>query len=133
MDDLDSDDVVVMQQILSTETATLSAVELAAFRGEAIEAVRDRLDRLATEDESLVTTLEVDQPVDEDVPRRYYAVTQSGVDALKEMRMYDQIGILYDVYGAANDPETPEGWASIDTIRDVRPVANWLIADARDA
>lgn len=127
MADLDQDDVVVMQQILATETATRSAVELAALRNETVEAVRDRLERLADGDESLVTMLEVGQPVDEDVPRRYYAVTEYGVTLLKEMRMYDQIGILYDAYGAADDPATPEGWAAMDVIRAARPVADWVV------
>lgn len=127
MGDLEQDDVVVMQQILSTQTATRSAVELAALRDETVEAVRDRLERLAAENKPLVTTLEVDQPVAEDVPRRYYAVTEYGVAVLEEMGMYDQIGILYDAYRAADDPVTPNGWAAVDVIRDARPSADWLV------
>ena len=125
MDDLDQGDVMVIQQILSTDTATLSAVELASLRDEAVDVVRNRLDRLSTMDDPIVTTLEVEQPAD-DVPLRYYAVTEYGVDVLNRMGMYDQIGILYDAYAAAADPATPDGWAAMDTIRDLRPSADWL-------
>lgn len=123
MADIDRDDVLLMQQILSTETATRSAVELAALRGEAVKTVRDRLDRLTADDEPLITTIETDKPVSQDVPKQYYAVTSRGVDVLKEMGMYDQIGILYDMYEAADEPVTPEGWAAMDVIRRARPSA----------
>jgi len=127
MDDLDQVDVMLMQQILSTETATMSAVELAALRDETVEEVRDRLKRLTAGDNPLVMVIEVDEPVGEDVPRQYYAVTEYGVGALRDMGMYDQIGILYDMYEAADDPQTGEGWASMDTIRDTRPEAERLV------
>ncbi|SER50502.1 hypothetical protein [Natrinema salaciae] len=123
MADIDRDDVLLMQQILSTETATRSAVELAALRSEAVKTVRDRLDRLAAGDEPLITTIEADKPVSQDVPKQYYAVTSRGVDVLKEIGMYDQIGILYDMYEAADEPVTPEGWAAMDVIRRARPSA----------
>lgn len=123
MADIDRNDVLLMQQILSTETATRSAVELAALRGKAVKAVRDRLDRLAAGDEPLITTIEADKPVSRGVPKQYYAVTSRGVDVLKEMGMYDQIGILYDMYEAADEPVTPEGWATMDVIRRARPSA----------
>lgn len=127
MDELDWDNIVLLQQILATDTASLSAVELAAFRDEDVEDVDERLERMANEDNPLVTTLDIDHPVGVGVPSRFYAVTQHGIDLLKQARMYEQIGILYDSYRAANDPTTEEGWAPMAAIREVRPSANRIV------
>lgn len=122
----------LLQQILASRTGALSAVELAA-RNEITEStIRDHLRELADRDEPIVMTLEAetDDPVPNGIPRKYYAVTEYGIGLLKQIGMYEQIGILYDMYEAADLrlPDADDRPVSIEDIEDYphRPEPDWL-------
>jgi predicted ArsR family transcriptional regulator len=124
--------VRLLQQILASPTGALSAVELAA-RNEITEStIRDHLRDLENRDEPVVTTLEVDIEgrVPNGVPRKYVAVTEYGVNLLKQVGLYEQIGIIYDMYEAADLKLSDIADRSI-SIADIetyphRPEPDWL-------
>lgn len=131
-DILNETKIRLLQQILASRTGALSAVELAA-RNEITEStIRDHLRELADRDEPIVLTLEAetDGPVPNGIPRKYYAVTEYGIGLLKQVGMYEQIGILYDVYEAADLrlPDADGRPVSIEDIEDYphRPAPDWL-------
>ncbi|AXR80695.1 hypothetical protein [Natrarchaeobaculum sulfurireducens] len=78
-----------------------------------------------------MTVLEADSsPVPSGIPRKYYAVTEYGIDLLKQVNLYEQIGILYDMYEAA-ELELPDSETRPVTIEDIeeyehRPSPDWL-------
>ena len=124
--------VRLLQQILASPTGALSAVELAA-RNEITEStIRDHLRDLAHRDRPIIQTMdaETDAPVPIGIPRKYYAVTEYGIDLLEQVGLYEQIGILYDMYEAA-DLNLPDADDCPVTIHDIeayehRPTPNWL-------
>ncbi|WP_133412274.1 helix-turn-helix domain-containing protein [Natrarchaeobaculum sulfurireducens] len=123
--------VRLLQQILASPTGALSAVELAA-RNEITEStIRDHLRNLQSRDPEIVTALEADaSPVPNGIPRKYYAVTEYGIGLLQQVNMHDQIGILYDMYEAA-ELELPDSDERSVTITDIeeyehRPLPDWL-------
>ncbi|WP_124190527.1 hypothetical protein [Natrarchaeobius oligotrophus] len=123
--------VRLLQQILASPTGALSAVELAA-RNEITEStIRDHLRDLQNQDPEIVTVLEANtSPVPNGIPRKYYAVTECGVDLLKQVNLYEQIGILYDMYEAAELelPDSDERPVTITNIEkfEHRPSPTWL-------
>ncbi len=121
----------LLQQILASPSGALSAVELAA-RNEITEStIRDHLRALQSRDPEIVTVLEADaSPVPNGIPRKYYAVTEYGIDLLKQVTLYEQIWILYDMYEAA-ELEIPDSDERPVTITDIeeyehRPSPDWL-------
>jgi len=122
----------LLQQILASPTGALSAVELAARNIITESTIRDHLRELANRDEPIVKTLdpETNDPVPNGIPRKYYAVTEYGIGLLKQVGMYDQIGILYDIYEAADLqlPSADDRTVSIEDIEDYphRPSPDWL-------
>ncbi|QKY18893.1 helix-turn-helix transcriptional regulator [Halolamina sp. CBA1230] len=122
----------LLQQILASPTGALSAVELAARNSITESTIRDHLRELAEREEPIVTTLdaETDEPVPNGVPRKYYAVTEHGIDLLKRVGLYEQIGILYDMYEAADLrlPDAEDRPVSIERIEayEHRPSPDWL-------
>lgn len=121
----------LLQQILASSTGALSAVELAA-RNEITEStIRDHLRDLSNRDPEIVAVLAAEEsPVPNGIPRKYYAVTEYGINLLKQVNLYEQIGILYDMYEAA-ELELPDSDERPVTITDIegyehRPSPNWL-------
>jgi predicted ArsR family transcriptional regulator len=122
----------LLQQILASQTGALSAVELAARNTITESTIRDHLRELSDRDNPVIRTLEpeTDGPVPNGIPRKYYAVTEYGIDLLKQVGMYEQIGVLYDVYESADlrlpDPEDHP--VDIEDIEEYphRPVPDWL-------
>jgi hypothetical protein len=131
-DVLDQTKVRLLQQILASQTGALAAVELAA-RNEITEStIRDHLRSLQNRERPVVTQLDAttDDPVPNGIPRKYYAVTEYGIDLLQQLGLYEQIGILYDVYQAA-DLRLPEAEERPTNIEDIetyenRPSPDWL-------
>lgn len=122
----------LLQQILASDTAALGAVELAARNDITESTIRDHLRELADRDKQIVRTLdaETDDPVPNGIPRQYYAVTEYGIDLLKQIDMYEQVGLLYDMYSAADLalPDTEERPVGIEDIEQYehRPSPDWL-------
>lgn len=122
----------LLQQILASPTGALSAVELAARNDITESTIRDHLRDLSQRDRPIVRTLdaETDDSVPNGIPRKYYAVTEYGIDLLKQVGLYEQIGILYDMYEAA-DLELPHADERPVAIEDIeayehRPTPGWL-------
>lgn len=112
----------ILQQLLASETGALSPKEI-AFRNPDIteSTVRDHL-RTLTE-EGLTEKLEpgVDS-IPNTIPRTYYAVSEYGIELLKQVGMYDGVAVLYQVYQEMDRPEdirAIEEWEH-------RPVPGWL-------
>lgn len=122
----------LLQQMLASPTGALSALELAARNGITESTIRDHIRTLQSCDPPIVRTLEteIDEGIPHGIPHRYYAVTEYGIELLKQVGHYDQIGLLYDVYEAAS-LELPDSADREITIEDVeeypyRPVPEWL-------
>lgn len=123
--------VRLLQQILASPTGALSAIELAA-RNEITEStIRDHLRDLRDRDREIVTGLNATiSPVPNGIPRKYYAVSEYGVELLKQVNLYGQIGILFDMYEAA-DLELPSSETRSVDLEDIegfdyRPQPDWL-------
>ena len=121
----------LLQQILASQTGALSAVELAA-RNEITEStIRDHIRDLSNRDREIVTTLTAtESPVPNGIPRKYYAVTEYGTSLLKQVNLYDQIGVLYNMYEAASlelpdNEDRPTDITTIETYEH-RPKPEWL-------
>jgi DNA-binding CsgD family transcriptional regulator len=124
--------VRLLQQILASPTGALSAVELAARNDITESTIRDHLRDLAHRDSPIIQTIdaETDNSVPNGIPRRYYAVTEYGIDLLNQLGLYEQIGILYDMYEAA-DLKLPNADDRPVNIHDIeayehRPTPDWL-------
>ncbi|NGM69207.1 hypothetical protein G6M89_09335 [Natronolimnobius sp. AArcel1] len=121
----------ILQQILASPTGALSAVELAARSTTTESTIRDHLRDLQDRTPEIITDLKASEsPVPNGIPRKYFAVTEYGISLLKQVNLYDQIGVLYDMYEAAdlelpNSDARPVTLAEIETY-EYRPTPNWL-------
>lgn len=124
--------VRLLQQILASPTGALSAVELAARNDITESTIRDHLRDLIERDRPIIRPLEAetDGRVPNGIPRKYYAVTEYGISLLKQVGLYEQIGILYDAYAAADLklPDADERPVDINDIESYehRPTPDWL-------
>lgn len=69
-------------------------------------------------------------PVPNGIPRKYYTVPEYGIELLRQVNLYEQIGILYDMYEAADLslPSSETRPVDIEEIEDFdyRPRPDWL-------
>ncbi|WP_433633740.1 hypothetical protein [Halomicrococcus sp. NG-SE-24] len=121
----------LLQQILASPTGALSSKELAARNTISDSTIRDHLRDLHNRDTQIVAKLEPDtSPVPNGIPRVYFAVTEYGISLLKQADLYDQIGLLYDMYEAVDLqlPDADNQPVTLDEIEnyDHRPTPDWL-------
>lgn len=127
---LTSSEICILQQILASSTGALSQPELCVRNTLSENSIRNHLDNLRNQDPPLVTILRTESPTPAGIPEEYFAVTDSGIQYLKHIDAYDQIGILYDMYDAADiqftNPKSQS--ATIEEIEDYsdRPEPEWL-------
>ena len=112
----------ILQQLLASETGALSPKEVAFRNPDVTEStIRDHL-RTLTE-EGLTEKLEPGvESIPNAIPRIYYAVSEYGIELLKQVGMYDGVAILYQVYREMDRPEDIqeiEEWEH-------RPTPDWL-------
>lgn len=112
----------ILQQLLASETGALSPKEVAFRNPDVTEStIRDHL-RTLTE-EGLTEKLEPGvESIPNAIPRTYYAVSEYGIELLKQVGMYDGVAILYQVYREMDRPEDIqeiEEWEH-------RPTPDWL-------
>lgn len=124
--------VRLLQQILASPTGALSAVELAARNDITESTIRDHLRDLMERERPIIQPLEAetDGRVPNGIPRKYYAVTEYGIGLLEQVGLYEQIGVLYDMYEAADltlpaADERPVDINDIETYEH-RPTPDWL-------
>ena len=112
----------ILQQLLASDTGALSPKEVAFRNPDVTEStIRDHL-RTLTE-EGLTEKLEPGvESIPNAIPRTYYAVSEYGIELLKQVGMYDGVAILYQVYREMDRPEDIqeiEEWEH-------RPTPDWL-------
>lgn len=124
--------VRLLQQILASPMGALSAVELGARNDVTESTIRDHLRDLVQRDRPIVQTLdaETEDRVPNGIPRKYYAVSEYGIDLLEQVGLYEQVGSLYDMYEAAdlelpNTDDRPVDIQDIETYEH-RPMPDWL-------
>ncbi|SDR16813.1 hypothetical protein [Halopelagius longus] len=113
----------IVQQLLASETGALSPKEV-AFRNEGLiseSTVRDHL-RTLTE-KGFVEKLEPDvESIPNEMPRTFYAASKFAIELLQQMGLWENLGMLYQIYDSLDRPEDIqriEEW-------DGRPTPNWL-------
>lgn len=113
----------LLQQILATDWGSLSAREL-AYRNEDLEesTVRDHLREMATRPRPFVEKLTVEEGRREQgLPWTFYAVTEYGIDLMKEVGVYDGISVLYQMYSKLDTSPISD----IEAF-EYRPVPHWI-------
>ena len=119
---LEAPTIILAQQILATDWESLSARELAERKSEMTErSIRRHLNALAERDRPFIAKLEAETR-QHGIPWTYYAVTEYGIDLLKETDFYEPISLLYQAYKAAESTE------EIQVIEEFehRPTPDWL-------
>lgn len=113
----------IVQQLLASETGALSPREV-AFRNEGAiseSTVRDHLRTLR--EKGFVEKLRPDvETVPNEMPRTFYAATPFAIELLQEMGLWENLGMLYQIYDALDRPADVariEGWED-------RPTPDWL-------
>lgn len=99
-------DVVMLQQILAHDTGVLSESELAERNPDLdTESIRSHLESLR--DRGLITHID-----------EWFAVTENGMQSLKQRNLWDEIAVWSDVYGHAgsDDSQVSDG---------ERPIPSW--------
>lgn len=87
--------LTILQQVIGADTATISEEELAYYNPD------DSLDKITTSIEELVDAdylepIEVDTP--EDLPTEFFAATPTAREDLKEVNLWEEMGIIYQMY-----------------------------------
>lgn len=113
----------IVQQLLASDTGALSPKEV-AFRNEEIiseSTVRDHLRKLT--EKGFMKKLEPDvERVPNEMPRTFYAASPFSIELLKEMGLWENLGMLYQIYDSLDRPEDVkkiEEWEG-------RPAPEWL-------
>ncbi|MFC4356545.1 hypothetical protein ACFO0N_01120 [Halobium salinum] len=97
---LPPEELTVLQQILATDTASLSIPELVTRGSSRDESeVRNALDGLGRRE--FVVVLESESGYD-DAQGPFYAATESAVDYLKRAGRYDEISLWYGAFDAVS-------------------------------
>lgn len=125
---IDTEQVRIMQQILASNTGALTLPELVARNNLAETSMRNILTELQDREPALATTLTPDETPPKHIPNSYFAVTEYGINVLRDAGHYDQIGILHDAYNATDLALPDDCDVTIDQIKnwDHRPTPDWL-------
>lgn len=117
---LEKHNLRLIQQLLASDTGALSPKEVSWRNKDHISesTVYDHLSNL--EDKGFVEKLEQSGPPD--MPSTYYAATPFTITLLKQMGLWENLGILYQVYDAMERPEEIEEIENWDE----RPKPDWL-------
>lgn len=120
---LEEHNLRIVQQLLASDTGALSPTEV-AFRNEGLiseSTVRDHLRTLAVKDfvEKLEPAVET---VPNTMPQTFYAATPSTIEHLHEMGLWENLGMLYQLYESLERP------AHISAIEEweERPTPDWI-------
>jgi hypothetical protein len=97
---MDTTDFRLIQQIIAHDSGVLSVEEL-DYRNTDLgrDQIRDRLESL--QKAGIVTELPAD-PVRDDMPSKFCAVTEQGIKKLRARGQSEQVGILDDASSAAD-------------------------------
>lgn len=113
----------IVQVILATDWASLSVPEIVyrvpLTKDEVVESLHEMMDRERPFIVSLDVPVEHREP---NLPDTFYAVSEYGVQVLKEVRMYSMLTVLYQVFVRL---EPPEHIRAIEEFSH-RPVPEWI-------
>lgn len=120
---LEEHNLRIVQQLLASDTGALSPKEV-AFRNEGIiseSTVRDHLRELT--EKEFVRKLEPDvESIPNTMPRTFYAASPLTIELLQEMGLWENLGMLYQIYDSLDRPEEIrqiEEWER-------RPIPDWI-------
>lgn len=120
---LEEHNLRIVQQLLASDTGALSPKEV-AFRNENIiseSTVRDHLRELT--EKEFVSRLEPDvESIPNTMPRTFYAASPLTIELLQEMGLWENLGMLYQIYDSLDRPEEIqqiEEWEG-------RPSPDWI-------
>lgn len=123
---LESTRLRILHAILATETGSLSAPEVAVRVPITESTVRDHLREMSTRDPAFVEKLTVEsEKRQKDIPYTFYAVSEYGINLLKEVRMYSMITPLYQMYSRMDYGNETDRIRRIEDF-DNRPVPDWI-------
>lgn len=120
---LEEHNLRIVQQLLASETGALSPKEV-AFRNRGViseSTVRDHLRTLT--DHGFVEKLEPDvDTIPNEMPRTFYAASPLAIELLKQIGLWDNLGMLYQLYSSLERP------ADIQRIEEWehRPTPEWI-------
>lgn len=113
----------ILQQLLANEWGCLSAREV-AYRNDSIEesTIRDHLRELESRSPPLVRKLNVKEGYRKrGIPWTFFAVSEYGLELLKEVGAYDGVTVLYQMYDNMDRSSLRE----IEEFQH-RPTPDWL-------
>lgn len=113
----------LLQQILASESGALCAREL-DYRNSDLKdsTIRDHLRAMEAREQPFVVKLSVDEEKREQhLPWTFYAVSEYGIELLKEVGAYEGISLLYQMYSRLDTSEISE----IEKFEH-RPEPDWL-------
>lgn len=117
-DKVTAEQIQLLQQILAHDSGVLSIPELEARNPDMDpDSLQQQLDRLI--ELGLLTIEYVSEQVGTR-PSAFYAVTESGINLLKDRNLYDEISIWNQVYSQV---PTPDGLIEIEHME--RPEPGW--------
>ena len=95
---LEPHNLKLFQQILASDTGTLSLEEI-AYRNPGLseEMIEYRLMKLSERERPFITTLSV-TPSSDHLPSTYYAVTERAISLLQTVNAYEGISLIYQMY-----------------------------------
>jgi len=115
---LDRTRLIIVQQTLAHDTGVLCRAELAARNPDVNRStLQYHLDTLV---ESGILTKETPPEIKRDLPSVFYAVSERGIDLLKQLNLYDEIAVWNDVYSQVSTPDELQEIEAMD-----RPEPDW--------
>jgi len=115
---LDRTRLIIVQQTLAHDTGVLCRAELAARNPDVNEStLQYHLDTLV---EKGILTKETPPETKRDLPSVFYAVSERGIDLLKQLNLYDEIAVWNNVYSQVSTPDELHEIEAMD-----RPKPDW--------
>lgn len=100
---LDRTRLIIVQQTLAHDSGVLCRAELAARNPDVNEStLQYHLDTLV---EKGILTKETPPETKRDLPSVFYAVSERGIDLLKQLNLYDEIAVWNNVYSQVSTPD----------------------------
>lgn len=113
----------LLQQILATRWGSLSAPELAHRNADLQEStIRDHLREMANRQRPFLVKMRVEEEHrKKGIPWTFYAVSEYGIELLKDLGVYEGVTVLYQMYERMDTDEIAE----IENF-DHRPTPDWI-------
>lgn len=115
---LDRTRLIIVQQTLAHDSGVLCRAELAARNPDVNEStLQYHLDMLV---EKGILTKETPPEIKRDLPSVFYAVSEHGINLLKQLNLYDEIAVWNEIYASVPTPDELQRIEAMD-----RPEPDW--------